>query len=125
MAKDRTKGAKPALAAKAEAYIREHYVSKFSLDTMASALYVDKIYLAKTFKEVTGMTLLKFHNKVRCDAAAALLRETDLHIEVIGSRVGYATPSHFARLFRSIYGCSPSSYRKTYLKTQKKDPAAD
>ena len=93
-------------------YIEENSHEKYSLDAVASALFLDRIYLSKCFKEATGMTMLGYHNKVRCEEAARLLLETDLNIEVIGSMVGYVTPSHFTRVFRSILGCSPSEYRK-------------
>ncbi|MBQ3379963.1 MAG: methylphosphotriester-DNA--protein-cysteine methyltransferase family protein [Clostridia bacterium] len=112
-------GAKQELASKAEAYICEHYFEKFSLDSISAALYVDKIYLSKTFKKVTGTTLLKYHNQKRCEEACKLLMSTDLSIEIIADRVGYATPSHFARIFKSIYISSPSAYRKQYLKSLK------
>lgn len=100
------------LAARAKNYIGEHYTEKFSLDALASALFVNKIYLAKTFKEVTGSTLLRFFNETRCREACRLLAETDLNIEIIGNQVGYSTASHFAKQFRSSCGCTPSEYRK-------------
>ena len=110
-------GAKGELAARARAYIQSHYTEKFSLDQMAEALFVNKIYLSKCFKQITGDTLLHYHNQTRCERARALLLGTELPMEVIGDRVGFATPSHFARVFRSLYGCSPTEYKRTFLKS--------
>lgn len=107
------RGASAELAARARTYIDEHYTEKFSLDGLAAALFVNKIYLSKSFKKATGETLLGYHNRKRCEEACRLLRTTDLNAEIIGSRVGYVTPSHFARVFKSIYGISPTAYRKT------------
>ena len=108
------KGAKSELAARAKAFLDAHYMEKFSLEKIAGALYIDRIYLAKSFHEVTGSTLLKYCHQVRCAEAARLLASTELSVEIIGNRVGYATASHFAKMFRSINGCTPSEYRKTH-----------
>ena len=104
-------------ARRAMQYIEEHYREKFFLDAVANALYLDKIYLSKCFKESTGTTMLKYHNMVRCKEAARLLTGTDLNIEVIGSMVGYTTPSHFTRIFKKVYSCIPSDYRKRYYES--------
>ena len=108
-------GASTDIAKRASKYIEEHYTDKFSLDRIADALYINKIYLSKSFKAATGSTLLAYHNKVRCEHAAELLRDTDLKVEIIGSMTGYVTPSHFARVFKSIYGYSPTEFRARYL----------
>lgn len=109
------RGAGYDLAERAAAYIRDHYTEKFSLDTLSEVLFVNKIYLSKTFKSVTGTTLLKYHNQVRCDKACELLRDTEFSVEIIGSKVGFTTPSHFAQVFHRQCGCTPSQYRKRYL----------
>ena len=106
------KGAQAELAQRAKAYISQSYIEKFSLAGIAKALCIDKIYLSKSFKAVTGTTLLRYHNKMRCDEACRLLKETALSIEVIGARLGFSTSSHFARVFKSFYHCSPTDYRK-------------
>ena len=106
------RGAPFVIAEKAKDYILTHYAEKFSLDQMANALFINKIYLSKCFKQATGETLLQYHNRIRCEKACALLKETSLSVEIISSRVGYATASHFARIFRGIYHCSPMEYRK-------------
>jgi AraC family transcriptional regulator len=46
------------------------------------------------------------------DAARRLLRETKKSALAVGLDVGYANPSHFARLFRREIGLSPSDYRR-------------
>ncbi len=111
------RGAKRDLAMRAEAYIQKHFTQKFSLDQIAEALFVNKIYLSKCFKEITGGTLLHYHNQVRCEKACELLRETELPVEVISDRVGFATASHFARVFRTFYRCSPTEYKRSFLKS--------
>lgn len=107
-----SQGAQAATARKAADFIEAHYTGKFSLDRMAAALFINKIYLAKCFKRVTGTTLLQYHNLVRCEKAAELLRTTNLSIEIVSGQVGFAAASHFSRTFRGVYSCSPMEYRK-------------
>ena len=109
--------AKTTLSRHAEALIRSHYTEKFSLPALAAALHVDKSYLLRSFKEVTGDTLLSYHNKVRCEAAEDLLTHSELSISYIASAVGFVSASHFAQVFRKIRGCSPSMYRERYLQS--------
>jgi len=45
-------------------------------------------------------------------AERRLLRETKMSIVDVALEVGYATPSHFAQLFRRETGLSPSDYRR-------------
>lgn len=108
-------GARFELAKAAEDLVREHYKEKFSLDTIADTLHVDKSYLLRTFKEMKGTTLLSFHNRMRCEAAGALLERPELSISYISSEVGFVSPSHFSQIFRKYTGESPSAYRARYL----------
>ena len=113
------RGSKQKLTECARTYLETHYQEKFSLDGLASALFVNKVYLSKVFKQQEGVTLLSYHHRFRCERACTLLRDTDWSVEAIGCYVGYATASHFARVFRSFCGCSPSAYRKGYLRSLK------
>ena len=107
-------GARQALAEAAERYIEEHYDEKFSLPDLAEALHVDKSYLLRCFKSVTGRTPLDHFNAVRCKKAAELLARPELSIAYIGSRVGFVSASHFSQVFRKYAGCTPTEYRERY-----------
>lgn len=109
------KGAKQELAEAAKNYIDEHYTEKFSLETIAGELYVNANYLARVFKEITGNTLLWYHNYVRCHIAAELLKKPELNISYICDTVGYINASHFARVFKKFYHTNPMDYRKKYF----------
>lgn len=49
--------------------------------------------------------------EVRLETARTLLCRTDLPVQDIASRLGYRTPSAFARAFGRWTGCSPRAYR--------------
>ena len=99
-------------ARKAAEYINEHFKEEFSVDDIADALFLNKSYLMRAFKQQTGVTLLQFLNMTRCETAKKLLVETDMCIETIAYEVGYVTASHFTRVFKSIVCITPSKYRR-------------
>ena len=106
---------KTELARAAQNLVQERYTEKFSLPELADSLHVNKSYLLRTFKSVTGYTLLEYHNIVRCQQAQELLRRPELSISRIALEVGFATPSHFTQVFRKTTGCTPTEYRENYF----------
>ena len=110
-------GAKAELAKSAKKWIEDNYTKKFSLEQIASSLYVNKSYLLRVFKTITGYTLLGYHNYVRCEIAKNLFTQQELTISQISTRVGFTTSSHFTKVFKKIYGCTPSAFRKQHLDT--------
>lgn len=103
---------KKALADQAIAYLEEHYTEKFSLDEMADALFVNKHYLARAFRDGTGTTPLQYHNRLRCEKAVELLADPHYTIAGVAYRCGFTSASHFSRIFRVCCGCTPSEYRR-------------
>jgi AraC-like DNA-binding protein len=60
-----------------------------------------------------------FRNEVRharAHAAAILLADTDLKLEAVARKVGYASMSHFASAFRDVIGEPPLAYRQARAK---------
>ena len=100
------------LSESAAAYLKEHYTDKFSLDQIADALFINKNYLARVYKEVTGRTLLWDHNHLRCEAAKELLEDRGLTISVVAYKTGFSSSSHFSRIFKIHTGVTPSEYRR-------------
>jgi AraC family transcriptional regulator len=64
------------------------------------------------FKRALGVSPSRYHINLRLNLARQLLRETKMSIVDVALEVGYASPSHFAQLFRRENGLSPSKYRR-------------
>ena len=92
-------------------YINKNYTSKFSLDTIADTLHVNKSYLARSFKSVTGTTLLSYHNYIRCIKASEYLKHSGYTITQISGLVGFYSSAHFSKVFHKITGTYPTAYR--------------
>jgi AraC family transcriptional regulator of adaptative response / methylphosphotriester-DNA alkyltransferase methyltransferase len=105
-------GAKYELVNSAKEIIEEQYQEKFSLKKLSDALYVNESYLLRTFKQLTGSTLLEYHNKVRCEKSLKYLHNFDYNLAYISNMVGYSSSSHYIRCFQKQYGSTPTQYRK-------------
>ena len=75
----------------AKDYIEKHSAEKFSLKALSDALFINGSYLLRLFRSRTGQTLLGYHNRVRCDRAQALLRDTRMSISEVGEAVGFVS----------------------------------
>ena len=104
-------GPKNELAGKLTKYIEEHYAEKLSSKALGREFFVNECYLHRVFKEIEGMTVMEYQHSVRMERAKRLLAETGSSVSAIGYEVGYNTLSHFSRVFKKMFGVSPSEYR--------------
>ena len=70
------------------------------------------------FKKYIGITLIEYIKNLRLNYAAKLLKTTSHSTLFICENCGYDAYSHFERIFKKKFGCSPSKYRKHYLSNQ-------
>ena len=66
----------------------------------------------EVFKRTMGLSYGKFCLRSRLAVAAQALLDTDLPVQAIADRTGFADGSHLHRAFTSHYGCTPSEYRR-------------
>ncbi|MCS2679629.1 helix-turn-helix transcriptional regulator [Bacteroides ovatus] len=62
-------------------------------------------------KAFLGEPIGTFIVRTRTEAAARLLRYSDIPIADIAYRIGYASPSSLSKVFKQFYGISPLEYR--------------
>lgn len=112
---ERQTSTKNAIAQQAIAYLKAHYTEKFSLDEMASALFVNKHYLSRVFKKETGLTPLQYHHRLRCEKAVELLSDPRYTIAGVALNCGFHSAAHFTRIFKLYKGLTPSEFRRKHL----------
>lgn len=95
-------------------YIEEHYQQDVSLQHIQQALHLNKFYLSKSFKEVTGTTIFQYMLERRIYAAKVLLINKSSTITDISYEVGFKHPAHFSRSFKLVTGVTAEQYRKQY-----------
>jgi len=85
---------------------------RYTLDNLALAAGMSRTVFHRTFSETYGASPLTLLRKIRLKKAALLLRQTDLPIKTIASRLGYQSRSYFWQAFKEAYGIDPESYRQ-------------
>ncbi|MDQ6420389.1 AraC family transcriptional regulator [Paenibacillus sp. LHD-117] len=101
-------------------YLENQYNDDITLEDIGERLHLSKFYLAKTFKQVTGMTIFQYLMHRRVYQAKLRLIEEGSSITMIGYDVGFKHPSHFSRAFKEHTGMTPEQYRKKHQLMQTK-----
>ncbi len=66
------------------------------------------------FRDIFGTSFGAFRLRARLARAAHLLVETDLSIDDLASRSGFAQGTYLHQCFRRHYGCTPATYRRRF-----------
>ena len=111
---DKKQAPKRASVSDVKEYLDVHYAERVSLDELSNRFFIDKYYLAKTFKNQFGLPISTYLQNIRITKAKQLLRFSDKTIETIGYEVGLGNPAYFSRVFKNIEGVSPSKYREQW-----------
>lgn len=84
---------------------------KIKIDDLVEYTGFCRRHLQKTFKNYTGMTIIKYINKRRVSRAAVMLKLTDMPIIDISVKLFYDSQQTFTREFKLFSGLSPGKYR--------------
>jgi AraC-like DNA-binding protein len=82
-----------------------------SLESLSRASGMSRSSFAERFAASTGRTPMDFVRETRIRAAGKLLRTTDLSVDGVADRVGFASRSHFSHAFRDYFQQTPSQFR--------------
>ena len=93
-------------------YVNKNFKVGVSLSDLADEMYVSTSTLSRFFKKQTGLYFSDYVNRVKCRYAIHELLYTHKNITKIAMDGGFSNPSAFNKIFRDLYGVSPSEYRK-------------
>lgn len=99
---------------KALELIYNEYSKALTVEDAAAVTGYGKSNFCKIFKNVVGDSFHTVLNKRRVYIAYELLKQTDLPIAVVAQEVGFPEPKSFCRVFKSITGMTPGTYRNAY-----------
>lgn len=95
-------------------YLEKHYAEELSLDSLAKAIGYNKSYLCVAFKKNTAFTILDCLNMIRIRRAAELVVYSEHSLTQVAEMCGFASASHFNRVFLKYVGITPGQYRRAY-----------
>ncbi|MEC0264650.1 AraC family transcriptional regulator [Paenibacillus anseongense] len=92
-------------------WIELHYKEKFDLNRMSEDLHLSTYYLSHTFRQSTGSSITEFIVARRLKEACLLLETTNKTAGFIAQEVGFLNGSYFCRVFKTVLGITPKTYR--------------
>lgn len=90
-------------------YIIKNHRNKIDNETLSQITNLNTVYMGNLFKRKTGMTIKEYINKVRVEAAKALLYTGGYSVADAGYQSGFDDPFYFSKVFKKITGRNPSS----------------
>lgn len=86
---------------------------QITLAQLARAAHVTPEHLCRLFRQSLDLCPVKCVRLARLERAATLLARSNLAIKEIAHSIGFASPYHFSRKFREVYGVAPREYRQS------------
>ena len=96
-------------------YIHTNIEKKITLEKVATHIHLSSNYLCYLFKEKTGFRFCEYINICRINAAKGFLDNSSYPLEIISSRSGFNSQSHFSTTFKKYVNVSPNEYRKRII----------
>ncbi len=94
-------------------YIIDHLDEGIDLRDLADHVCLSRFHFHRVFQALLGETVGDLVRRLRLERAANRLRTTNTPITELAFEAGYATHEAFIRAFRSAFGYTPSSMRRT------------
>ncbi|MEN1677998.1 MAG: AraC family transcriptional regulator [Planctomycetota bacterium] len=93
-------------------HIDQHAERLTSLRQVADECGVDPAYLSRLFQRHGQQPPYQYLLRVRMSIAADRLIGSTASVRSVAERLGYSDPFHFSRTFKSVFGISPSEFRR-------------
>ena len=91
--------------------IHEHLTEAYSPAMLAEDLHISLRTLERGISESLGCSPSKLIVAVKMREAYRLIADERLTVTAVSYRLGFSSPSHFSRRFKSFYRISPSEVR--------------
>ena len=96
-------------------YLQTHIHESVSLEELAQRFFMSRSYLTRSFRNVTGFSVVEYMTYIRIQKAQQLLRESDRSITEIADLCGFGNIPYFEKVFKTTTGHTPVQYRKNVV----------
>ncbi len=93
--------------------IKNDLGTNHSVDALAKEVGTNVNKLQEGFKYLHNLTVNKYMQQVKLEAARELLEESDYNISEIVNQIGLNNRSYFSKVFKERYGVSPKYFLKS------------
>jgi len=104
--------AEPPLILKARDYIDKHKTEALSLSAVAQAAGASVFHFCKVFRKSTGLKFTDYVARVRLEDARTQLLNPNRRISEVAYDVGFQSLTQFNRMFKRVFGQSPTEFRE-------------
>ena len=95
-------------------YIEEHLDTSLSNPRLAKQAGLSVTGFERSFKRLFGTTAARYVARLRIGESARLLLQSDNTIDEIADRTGFPNRAYFSRVFKSLAGEAPASFRRKH-----------
>ena len=99
----------------------DNFLESSFLTTVAQCVGKHPAHVARTFRQIYGMTMGEYLRNARLFRACSRLARSKQSIVAIAAECGFSDQAHLTRCMRSVVGSSPSRYRQV-LANQSMNP---
>ncbi|MBR2432559.1 MAG: helix-turn-helix transcriptional regulator [Clostridia bacterium] len=107
-------GKRTSLSSRITEYMMENIGEPIDLDAVCRQFSYSKQYVIRVFKRETGKTPIAALNELKLKKSCAELIKEEHSIAEVAESCGFFDYNYFSRLFRRLYGMTPTEYRKRY-----------
>lgn len=91
-------------------YMHQNIDNRVTLMELSERVHLSPPYLSRSFKEITGYSVIEYFNKMKIDKAKELFIEGNKKVKEVAQTLGFTDEFYFSRIFKKIEGMSPSEY---------------
>ena len=95
-------------------YINVNLEFDVNISQIAKLFHYNERYIGQLFKKETGETICEFINYQRLERAKLYLATTHDTVINIALKTGFNNVTYFNRVFKKLYGMTPTQYRKLH-----------
>lgn len=93
-------------------YILANQNSPLKLQDVATHFQVNAENLSRKFRKETGISINRYIQNAKIEAAKELLQNTSMTLSAISAKLGFSSQSQFTIVFKKITGITPGHYRE-------------
>ena len=95
-------------------YVAGHFARKITLEDLAAEAGLSPYHFSRLFKVTIGQSPHQIVMAYRVDQAKKMLEDKSRPMIDIALSCGFSDQAHFSRVFKSLAGCSPRSWRERH-----------
>lgn len=104
----------PSAVVSAREWIKNHYYLPFDVTELADDVGYSADYLSSLFKQSTGISIVRYTNRLRIKTAKTLLSNYDITIKEAAFSCGFSDEKYFMKVFKQLEGITPSQYKNSF-----------